>query len=88
MVKLIVNQLLSNFTFFRIYCADNLNVMSDKKKKTGLGLAIAKNIFELHDATVEVNSGEGGTEFLITFHKKVEGENEKNEEKSMETKIY
>lgn len=61
---------------------------SKKTGGTGLGLAIAKNIFELHDATVEVNSGEGGTEFLITFHKKVEGENEKNEEKSMETKIY
>lgn len=42
---------------------------SEKTGGTGLGLAIAKSIFELHEASVEVTSGEEGTEFLITFLK-------------------
>ncbi|MBQ3514907.1 MAG: HAMP domain-containing histidine kinase [Lachnospiraceae bacterium] len=45
---------------------------SEKTGGTGLGLAIAKSIFELHEANVEVTSGEEGTEFLITFHKREE----------------
>ena len=55
---------------------------SEKTGGTGLGLAIAKSIFELHEANVEVTSGEEGTEFLITFHKSEEGkdiESERNE---------
>ena len=45
---------------------------SEKTGGTGLGLVIAKSIFELHDANVEVTSGEEGTEFLITFLKSEE----------------
>ena len=55
---------------------------SEKTGGTGLGLAIAKSIFELHEASVEVTSGEEGTEFLITFLKideKIEKQVKKNE---------
>lgn len=55
---------------------------SEKTGGTGLGLAIAKSIFELHEAGVEVTSGEEGTEFLITFLKideKIEKQVKKNE---------
>ena len=58
---------------------------SEKTGGTGLGLAIAKSIFELHEANVGVTSGEEGTEFLITFHKREERKDFENE--NLETKI-
>lgn len=59
---------------------------SEKTGGTGLGLAIAKSIFELHDATIDVTSGEEGTEFLISFYKREERKEEENEKENMETK--
>ena len=40
----------------------------EDQHRTGLGLAIAKNIIDQHGGTIEVNSQPGvGTEFVVTL---------------------
>jgi signal transduction histidine kinase len=38
-----------------------------KEKGTGLGLAVCYSIAARHNATIDVNSGAGGTVFSIRF---------------------
>lgn len=55
------------FVFERFYKADKSRTRNKKKKGTGLGLAIAKNIVEAHNGTINVKSKQNhGTTF--SFH--------------------
>jgi len=53
--------------FDRFFQAENLKVKSHKG--TGIGLALAKEIIQLHHGTIDAHSQEGeGTEFVIRLH--------------------
>ncbi|MCX6983282.1 MAG: HAMP domain-containing sensor histidine kinase [Lentisphaerae bacterium] len=49
--------------------AENLFIPFKTKKEggTGLGLTIAKKIIDLHVGTIKCNTGDGGTEFVISI---------------------
>ncbi len=52
--------------FDRFYQAENLNV--NHYKGTGIGLALTREIIQLHQGTIDVHSQEGkGTEFVINL---------------------
>ncbi|NWO12266.1 ATP-binding protein [Virgibacillus sp.] len=54
------------FVFERFYKADKSRTRDKKKKGTGLGLAIAKNIIDAHQGTINVNSKlNQGTAFYL-----------------------
>ncbi len=50
--------------FERYYRGTNT---TDETMGTGLGLAIAKQLIDLHNATISVQSGAGGTVFVMAF---------------------
>jgi signal transduction histidine kinase len=41
--------------------------MSERRGGLGIGLTLAKRLIELHDGTIEVSSGNGGTAFVATL---------------------